>query len=46
MRRILLGDVVEYIKSKNKYVNILEIGSGTGETTEILLKSCPQISIT
>jgi ubiquinone/menaquinone biosynthesis C-methylase UbiE len=46
MRRILLGDVIEYIKSKKKHVNILEIGSGTGETTEILLKSCPQISIT
>lgn len=31
--------------SARKIINVLEIGCGTGKTTEIILKSCPKIKI-
>lgn len=46
MRRLLLGPLIKEINDSNIPVSILEVGCGTGETTEILLQSCPNISVT
>ena len=45
MRRVLMAELIHHIKSRKKPVRILEIGSGSGEATEILLKSCANIEL-
>lgn len=45
MRRVLMAELIRHIQSRKKPVRILEIGGGSGEATEILLKSCPDIEI-
>lgn len=46
MRRILLADLIKHIRSLSTPPQILEIGCGIGDSTEILLKSCPNIELT
>ncbi|MFK8139021.1 MAG: L-histidine N(alpha)-methyltransferase [Bdellovibrionales bacterium] len=43
MRRILVAETIK--KIGNQKLRILEVGCGTGELTEVLLKSCPNIEI-
>lgn len=46
MRRLLIAELIQKIKKQKKLVKILEVASGAGELTEILLKSCDNIEIT
>jgi ubiquinone/menaquinone biosynthesis C-methylase UbiE len=46
MRRVLLSELLVKIKKLNRPVKILELGSGTGEAAEILLKSGLPIELT
>lgn len=45
MRRLLLAPLLKEIQSRKGTVKILEFGSGTGETTDIILRSCLNVSI-
>lgn len=46
MRRLLIAELIKTIRKSKKQIKILEIASGAGELTEILLKSCDNIEIT
>jgi ubiquinone/menaquinone biosynthesis C-methylase UbiE len=45
MRRLLLAKLISIIKKKSGGFRVLEIGAGTGEATEILARSSPNISV-
>lgn len=45
MRRLLLARLIFQIKEYKGQCKILELGCGTGESTKILLQSCPGIYI-
>jgi ubiquinone/menaquinone biosynthesis C-methylase UbiE len=45
MRRLLLAKLITIAKEKTIDFRILEIGAGTGETTELLLRALPNIKI-
>ncbi len=45
MRRLLLADVIRFINSQEGKVKVLELGCGHGDSTEILLKSCPNVEM-
>lgn len=45
MRRVLLAPLITSIRRQEHPVRILELGCGAGETTEILLRSCPSVQI-
>lgn len=45
-RRLLLAPLLKHIQNQKKQLKILEIGCGSGESTQILLNSCKNVSIT
>jgi len=45
-RRLLLAPLLKHIQNQKKQLKILEIGCGSGESTQILLNSYKNVSIT